>query len=180
MNETEAYCKAGHWISGNVVDPARRLVSTEDARYGYGFGPQTEELDRFCAFCGAGVIAACGSCGAPFPAPGYVDMTGTPPPGFCRKCGSPQPWATREARVRQLTNLLQTEQLDDATFLAAQEAIMELAGIVSGDDGADTVLVDRQVEATKRLRNLAPGAWDFIKPVLQTLLTGAAKAQLGM
>lgn len=79
----------------------------------------------------------------------------------------------------QLTNLVEDEQLDSATMLSAQEAIAELAGVVAGDD-TDAVLSDQQVEATQRLRQLAPGAWDFIKPVLQTLLTTAAQRQLGI
>lgn len=80
----------------------------------------------------------------------------------------------------QLVALLEHEILDEATRLAAEEAITELAETVSGDAIDDDALTDQQIAATKRLRRLAPQAWEFLKPALQSLLTSAAKQELNL
>jgi hypothetical protein len=49
-----------------------------------------------------------------------------PPDPFCGYRGSPFPWATREQRIGQLEAYLDAEDVDEATKLAAREAIAEL------------------------------------------------------
>lgn len=163
---TEAYCKRGHLASGTVISVKGRMDLN---------GP----VDKFCAQCGAGVILGCSECSAPFPAPAGFTTNMDPDP-FCRQCGSPQSWTSREKRVLQLANLLEDENLDEATRLAATEAIAELAEPVTGDEASDSELEDRQVAATGRLKSLAPGAWEFLSPVVQSLVTDAVKRRAGL
>jgi hypothetical protein len=155
---SRAVCKRGHIVDDEVVDLRYRL------------GHDDGELPRFCGDCGAPVVLTCEACKAPIPRRGSPDDEPHP---FCTECGSPFPWATREQRTGQLVALLEHEHLDDVVRLAAVEAIEELTAAEPDDEAAQSRLATR-------LRRLAPGAWDLMKPVLQSVLTEAARKQLDL
>ncbi len=75
--------------------------------------------------------------------------------------------------MRHLQNLLEFEDLDEATQLTVIEELAVLAAPV------DQVNDDERARAGERLRGLAPRLWRGI-PVIQTVLTEAAKRQLGL
>lgn len=162
---SRAVCKRGHVVDDNVIDLRFRLGEQ---------GSETYELARFCGECGAPVVMTCESCTAPISSPSsYPSIAMLDPSPFCTVCGSPFPWATREQRTAQLVALLEHERLDDVVRLAAVEAIEELTSVAPDDEVAQTRLVSR-------LRRLAPGAWEAMKPVLQSVLTEAVKQGAGL
>jgi hypothetical protein len=97
-----------------------------------------------------------------------------PPEPFCCECGAPHRWATRQQRIQHLENLLEFEELDEATQLAVIEQIAVLTKPV--DEVEDTA----QVTAAERIRKMAPSFWKSATPVLQTVLSEAAKRTLGL
>jgi hypothetical protein len=93
---------------------------------------------------------------------------------FCFQCGHPHRWATRKQRVTHLENLLEFEDLDEATQLAVVESLAVLAAPV--DELGD----DEQVRAGERVRQLAPRLWEIGQPVIASVLTEVAKRRLGL
>jgi hypothetical protein len=96
------------------------------------------------------------------------------PDSFCWDCGEPYPWATREERIGKLYDEIDFEDLDEATLLTVHEQIAVLSAPV------DEVTDEAQARAGRRIRDIAPKAWEAIVPVLQSLLTAEAKRQLGL
>ena len=96
------------------------------------------------------------------------------PDSFCWHCGEPYSWAAREERVGKLYDLIDHEDLDEATLLTVREQIAVLS------EPVDEVTDDDRVRAGQRLRNLAPKLWEAALPVLQSVLTAEAKRQLGL
>jgi predicted RNA-binding Zn-ribbon protein involved in translation (DUF1610 family) len=71
-----------------------------------------------CPDCGAKVLTACEKCGGPiqgvYKAPGVMPIEHMyRPPAFCTSCGSPHPWASRDARIHELENILDEQGLDE-------------------------------------------------------------------
>jgi len=130
----------------------------------------------FCPSRGAPVVRNCGHCGPALP--GSRKGVASPPrrrlAAFCFNCGGPHPWASREQRVRHLENLLEFQELEEVTQLTIIEQLAVLAATV--DEATD----EERVEAGTRLRRLAPRMWDAGLPILQTVLTGAAKRKPGL
>src|SRR5207302_1112489 len=103
-----AVCRRGHMIT-----------ATADSGSG---------ISTFCPRCGSEVLTACESCG--FRIKGRrIGMSGAPytPPDFCDNCSAPFPWLSREGLVFQLQNLLDGEELDEATRLEIREQLEALA-----------------------------------------------------
>lgn len=172
----EAICKNGHTVDHQLVDIVHRIAVDQRSVFDEA---RPYQVDRFCRWCGASVITRCEQCGSGIPFSGGI-LVGAPPHPFCGTCGSPFPWASRSDRAGQLVALIEQEPLDAATRLAAEEAIRELSQAVTGDDAADEALVEDQVKAVSRLRRLAPHAWEFLQPVLGSVLTATAKERLGL
>jgi hypothetical protein len=95
-------------------------------------------------------------------------------PDFCDNCGAAFPWVGRQARIYELQNRLDDENLDPATELVVRE---QLDALIDPDlDEAD------QVKRWQRIKNAAP---DFLlkaatSPIVTTLVTAEAKKQLGL
>jgi hypothetical protein len=95
------------------------------------------------------------------------------PPDFCDSCATPFPWAGRQARIYQLQNLLEEEQLETATELQVREQLDALL---------DPELDEKeQTRRWKRIKASAPGFLDraAAQPIVETLITAAIKSQLG-
>ncbi|MCA1683014.1 MAG: DUF2321 domain-containing protein [Actinobacteria bacterium] len=138
--------------------------------------PDIQGVAKFCRSCGAPVATRCERCKAPLPGGyrGVLVAAASSPDPFCFNCGGPHPWATREQRVQHLENLLEFQELEEATQLTIIEQLAVLAAPV--DEASD----EERVEAGGRLMRVAPKLWDASLPVLQTLLTEAAKRKLGL
>jgi hypothetical protein len=132
-------------------------------------------IPKFCRQFGAPVITACESCSAALPG-GYTNVIVAgpkAPDAFCFNCGAPHRWTSREQRIGHLQNLLEFEELDDATQLTIIEELTVLAAPV------EEVPDERRVGAAERIRRLAPKLWETGLPVLQSVATAAVKAHFG-
>lgn len=130
----------------------------------------TAEL--YCTQCGAATVATCERCNAPLTAPvgrSPVSIRGLLV--FCSGCGSPYPWVDQLERRLYLENLLRYVGLEPAAQLGVLDDLSVLAD--------STVPDDDRVRAGRRLQRVAPKLWELGRPVLQSLLTEAAKRRLG-
>ena len=133
----------------------------------------------YCSQCGARMIGRCPSCEKRIRGRMYdpdvlyvVDDVFQPEP-FCDACGEPHPWADRAARVHQLENLLDEEDLDEATRLLVSEDLRRIR------DGAE--LGDKeQAELWKRVKTRAPGLLTGAAGrITESLITAYVKKQIG-
>lgn len=83
-----------------------------------------------CAVCAADVLTVCPSCDRPirghYFVPGVLAFKAYEPPDFCADCDNPFPWASRQARLYTLMNMLDDEDLDPASELAVREQLEAL------------------------------------------------------
>lgn len=152
-----AMCRRGHTITTDATN---------------------KPLGAHCELCGAKVLGACPTCGnlirGYYSIPGVFYSPDYTPPDFCHACGSPYPWAGRQARIYQLQNLLDDEQLDSADELVVREQL----GALMNED----VDEQEQVRRWKRIKDAAP---DFLlkaasQPIVASLITGVARKELGL
>ena len=133
----------------------------------------------FCLECGAPVIGRCPSCkirvrGSSH-VPGYLGIDHYEPPRFCDGCGEPLPWATWQDRIYQLENLVQYEQIDEATKLLVLEDLRRLRTAASELDQ------DGQLTIWKRVKSRAPGLFGgAATPIAQNLLSAYLQQKLGI
>lgn len=85
------------------------------------------------------------------------------PPSFCDGCGAPHPWASRQARIFELENLLDEEDIDEAARLVVTENLRQLQELDPDEDP------DREQRLWKSIRRHAPGL--FAGPGKQILTT---------
>jgi hypothetical protein len=88
-----AICRRGHVVTTDATSALR-----------------TEK----CATCGADVLDHCPHCGnmirGSYIVPGFIGVGfDYERPDFCGDCGNPFPWASRQARIYELMNLLDAE-----------------------------------------------------------------------
>ena len=128
-----------------------------------------------CTTCGAVVLQSCPQCQARIRGlrrgSGAVLPHWEAPP-FCDNCGSPFPWAGREARIYQLQNLLDEEELDPADDLVVREQLQSLLNADLDEK--------EQVKRWKRIASKAPGFLDKAasQPIVQSLASTAVKVAL--
>ena len=132
-----------------------------------------------CATCGAETLTDCPNCHTMirghYVVPGVIGLGGEyEAPDFCADCGSPFPWASREARVFELMNLLDAEHLDSATELAVREQLEALA--------AQDVDDEEQESRWSRVKRLAPTLWEKsgAQQIITTLVVGETRVRLGL
>ena len=129
---------------------------------------------RFCAVCGADVIFECPNCQKLII--GAARSMGKPhayrPPDFCSMCGAPFPWASRQARIYQLENLLDEEGLDPADRLIARE---QLEALLDAD-----VPEEEQKRRWDRVKSLAPGLMQSGARIIESIATAEIKRHLGL
>jgi hypothetical protein len=165
-----AVCRNGH-ISKDFLDPPSERYKS---RVIVGDIPPSK-VPPFCGRCGAPVLQTCPSCESSILGAhaDYVD----PEPlaeaeSFCWACGMAYPWATREERVGKLYDLIDHEDLDEATLLTVQEQIAVLSAPV--DERTD----EQRGRALERLKGLVPKAYEAMLPVLQGIATAELKRRL--
>jgi hypothetical protein len=154
---TAAICRRGHVASSDIsLTP---------------FSPR-------CPECGAKIITACPACNLRIR--GYYHVPNVfggytyERHDFCDGCGAAFPWVGRKARIYELQNRLDEEELDPATELVVREQLEALI-----DPDMDEV---EQVKRWQRIKSAAP---DFLlkaatSPIVTGLVTAEAKKQLGL
>lgn len=175
--ETSAVCRRGHVCSYRVVDPDKRLESTDASRTPspWGFAAAVaKEVDPFCGTCGAEVLCACEECGRAIPEVNLLSGPRKPRP-FCRNCGQPFPWAGREERIHALLNVI--DQEEDLSEADRFEIIDALAVLSKPGTEADE---KSKVDAGKTVQRLAPRAWAVAQPVLVETLSSVVRKALGL
>jgi hypothetical protein len=99
------------------------------------------------------------------------------PPGlhdFCDSCGAPLPWASRQARIYELENLLDAdESVEEATRVRVREELERLAR----DDESD---MTEETKRWQRVQRLWPGMASMGQVVLTSVLTAEMKRMLGL
>lgn len=142
---------------------------------------QTTDLDldivsERCSICGAKVLTACPHCDERIPGryavPGRVVTQVSQIPDFCDKCGSPFPWASRQARVYELENILDEQNLDEATRLTVSEQLQALRD--------PDLPENEQRRRWQTIKKLAPGILDAGKQIVVTVVSAEIKRQLGL
>jgi hypothetical protein len=153
-----AICRRGHVESSVLTDPSVILPR--------------------CSECGAKVLMACESCGGRIR--GSYHPTGRvfisdpyDPPNFCDVCGTPHPWASREVRFFELENLLEEEDLDPATQLKVRDELEQLRVDPLEEEATE-------LERWVRVKKLAPGFYAAGERIIESVVTAAVKAQLGL
>ena len=153
-----AICRRGH-------------VMTRDATI-------TSLATRRCQTCGAEVITRCPSCNGMirghYFVPGVIGFGGNyTPPDFCADCGAPFPWASRQARIYELMNLLDEEELDPAAELTVREHLEALT-----DADLDE---DEQGRRWERVKRLAPGLWERsgARTIIEIVVSAGIRSGLG-
>jgi len=165
-----AVCRNGH-INKDYLDPPSQRYKS---RVVVGELPPST-VPRFCGRCGAPVFTVCPSCESSILGAVVGDLDPmAQPESFCWACGDAYLWATREERMGKLYDLIDHEDLDEATLLTVREQVAVLSTPV--DEKTD----EDRVRAGERFKRLAPKAWETALPVLQTLLTAEVKKRLGL
>lgn len=150
-----AVCRRGHVATGNTEE---------------------NEVPARCSKCGAQVVTLCGSCGSRIRGwhvvPGVIGGAPYKPPDFCDNCGSPHPWANRQARLWELENLLDDEEISDADRLTIREQIEALQNPDLGDE--------EQAERWTRIRKAAGAFRGPALSIFESVTTAAIKAHMNL
>lgn len=130
-----------------------------------------------CSTCGARLEDACGNCGTmirgEYFVPGVLALTSDyAPPEFCHSCGAPFPWASRQARIWELQNLLDEEDLDEADRLTVREQLEALQNPDLDEE--------EQVQRWNKVTMLAPGIMQSGRRIIESVASAAVKSQLGI
>jgi hypothetical protein len=155
-----AICRRGHVLTSDAMSDRARLAPR-------------------CEKCGAEVLTRCPACerqirGVYIDEEGYTSLLVYEVPDFCAYCGMPFPWASRQARIYQLMDLLEAEGLDPATELKVREQLEALTNpdIEEGDER----------KRWERVKQLAPKLWEKTgaQQILVTVVSAGLKQQLGL
>lgn len=157
----------GQYMDGAVC--RRGHPNSSDLRY--------KAASQRCAECGATVLTTCEHCDGrlrgDYDAPGVLlSVSSYEPPDFCDLCGGPHPWASRPARLYELENILDEQQLNPADRLSVHE---QLEGLRSED-----LSEAEQEERWSRLKKLAPGMVEAGGRIIESLVSTAIRTQLGI
>lgn len=162
----------GRWSSVGEYRPAavcrRGHVETSDTVL---ISPSTR-----CPDCGAQVLTACTNCSkrirGDYHVEGVVGVGNYTPPDFCDFCGAPHPWATRQARLYELENILDEQNLDPADELSVREQLQALR--------QPDISEEEQRERWQSIKKLAPGLTEAGTRIIETVVSAAIRSQLGL
>jgi hypothetical protein len=108
-----AYCTRGHTLT--------QYLKPQQLPNGY---------TKKCVTCGADILYCCPKCehrirGGHF-TPQVFTRSSPTRPSFCDRCGSAFPWATRQERIFELENFLESENIDEVDLIAIREQLQKL------------------------------------------------------
>jgi hypothetical protein len=109
--------------------------------------------------------------------PGFIGVSEDySAPDFCGDCGNAFPWASRQARIYELMNLLDAEGLDAAAELKVREQLQALADAASEEDE------EAEEARWQRIKRLAPTLWEKsgAQQIITTLVLAEARTRLGL
>jgi hypothetical protein len=141
-----AVCRRGHVFSSSLEQFHRRTRGAE--------------APLFCTKCGAAVLTACEQCGSEIAGQKMGAGGLWAPPAFCIECAAPFPWLDRVGRIYLLENMLDTEDIDEATRLEVREEL--------------TALATSDVEEEEQV------LWQSGQQILVSVVTAEAKQKLGL
>lgn len=104
--------------------------------------------------------------------PGVLVAAPWTPSDFCHMCGSPFPWASRQARIYELQNILDEQDLDEATRLEVSEQLEALA--------TQDLNEEEQVERWQKVRELSPALFESGRKIMESVMTAAIKASMDL
>lgn len=153
-----AVCRRGH-------------VASSDLRIDNPDGPK-------CPKCGAALLTTCPTCherirGEYFVA-GVISVSAWSPSDFCDRCGAAFPWASWQARVWALENMLDEEHLDEPTRLRVRKLLESVRA-----DG-ETFELEQEKKVWSRIKELWPTVAGKAWTVAAPLITAEAKQHLGL
>jgi hypothetical protein len=133
-------------------------------------------VDAHCTKCGAVIISWCNNCGqrirGTYTVPGVLSLRRYDLVSFCDGCGSPMPWATREDRIYQLENILDEQELDQASRLQVLEALEQLK---------ETNLPEKdQKRLWTIIQKAAPGLINSGSVIVKTIVEAEIRQRLGL
>lgn len=142
--------------------------------YAYDLEPSAlKGLHVGCDKCGLQVLTECPTCrhrirGGVVPT-AFEAVLGYEKPEFCDnpECRVPHPWASRQASIYALENLLDGAGLSGDQRKAVKRELRSLA--------SEDLEEDDETERWKRIKTLAPRLWSEGKPIIYSLLTEAMK-----
>jgi hypothetical protein len=129
-----------------------------------------------CRECGAPILTTCVNCGGRIQGlvvTRYGAVYGYGAPEFCDLCGAPHPWASRQARLYELQNMLDEQDLDEASRLTVREQLEAL-------QDTEHMSEKEQEERWLRIKRLAPGLVSAGSRIVESVASGAIKDALGL
>jgi hypothetical protein len=134
---------------------------------------RSDNIKPRCDKCGALILTACPSCSKPIQGARTVVFGVYSPPEFCTHCGVPMPWASRQARLYELENILdEQEGLSDADLLTIKEQIQELNRPGLADD--------EQIRHWNLIKKVSPTLIDVGKEIIVSVTSDLVQKQLGL
>ena len=131
-------------------------------------------LPARCPKCGAVVLTQCAACNAPIRGLSTGGYTTFKLSDFCTNCGTPHPWASRQARLYELENVLEdNDNLSDADRLTVREQLEALRANPDEDEA-------EQVKRWERIKKVAPSLTDAGRQILVSVANTAIQKQLGL
>jgi hypothetical protein len=103
--------------------------------------------------------------------PGFIGGGNYTVPDFCDLCGAPFPWASRQARLWQLENLLDDQDVSDADRLEIHEQVEALR---AGD-----LPESEQAERWQRIKRLSPSLIGSGQKIVVSAVTAAIQKSSG-
>lgn len=121
----------------------------------------------YCPQCGGRILIACETCMNPIQGhlsgPGILIPSTYNPPDFCLKCGNPHPWASRQARLWHLENLLERENLSTAERLKIHERFENLR--------SDKISENDEIRHWRYIADKVPALVRVGKPIIANLVS---------
>lgn len=96
------------------------------------------------------------------------------PQDFCDKCGAAFPWASWQARIWALENMLDEDGIDEPTRLRVSKLLSELSS-----EGVD-IDVEGEKRIWGRIKELWPAVAEKAWTIAGPLITAEAKRQMGL
>jgi hypothetical protein len=131
-----------------------------------------------CTTCGAKLLRNCPGCGQRIRGdlfvPGVIVAVEWTPDEFCDRCGAAFPWASWQARIWALENMLDEEELDEADRLRIIGVLNDIA------ERGESFDKNEEQKAWGRVKELWPSLGEKAWTIAAPLITAEVKRKLGL